>query len=260
MLRFFRQIRQKLLTDNKFSKYLLYAVGEILLVVIGILIALQVDTWNEARLARQNELVVAQDIYLELLENREYLDQTLEVWKQRKEYIRVLSDMLASENPNIKQKVFDSLLTGSLSFGNFSPKRNKLDRVLSSEIFEFGQSKDLIREMMNLSGLYDDLNEYFDYNVDTWKQIVQPYLISHYSFRNLNSAFLGDRQSRKDFKINHKKLLADPVFDNIIENMDGDVSPFIRRLERSLENIDELTALLESSFPEFDTEFSSTAN
>ena len=48
MLRFFRNIRQRLLTDNKFSKYLLYAVGEILLVVIGILIALQVDNWNES--------------------------------------------------------------------------------------------------------------------------------------------------------------------------------------------------------------------
>ncbi len=42
MLRFFRQIRQRLLTDHKFSKYLLYAIGEILLVVIGILIALQI--------------------------------------------------------------------------------------------------------------------------------------------------------------------------------------------------------------------------
>ena len=49
MLRFFRQIRQRLITDNKFSKYLLYAVGEILLVVIGILIAIQVDNWNEER-------------------------------------------------------------------------------------------------------------------------------------------------------------------------------------------------------------------
>ncbi|MDM9632664.1 hypothetical protein [Robiginitalea aurantiaca] len=59
MLRFFRQIRQRLLTDNKFSKYLLYAVGEILLVVIGILIALQVDNWNENRkaLAQENELL-----------------------------------------------------------------------------------------------------------------------------------------------------------------------------------------------------------
>ncbi|MBC2840082.1 DUF6090 family protein [Robiginitalea sp. SC105] len=49
MLRYFRQLRQRLLTDSKFSKYLLYAVGEILLVVIGILIALQIDNWNEGR-------------------------------------------------------------------------------------------------------------------------------------------------------------------------------------------------------------------
>jgi hypothetical protein len=49
MLRFFRQIRQRLLTDNKFSKYLLYAIGEILLVVIGIVLALQVDNWNQKR-------------------------------------------------------------------------------------------------------------------------------------------------------------------------------------------------------------------
>jgi hypothetical protein len=53
MLRFFRQIRQRLLTDNKFRKYLLYAVGEILLVVIGILIALQVNNWNETRKKKQ---------------------------------------------------------------------------------------------------------------------------------------------------------------------------------------------------------------
>ncbi|MDH3245262.1 MAG: DUF6090 family protein [Saprospiraceae bacterium] len=46
MLKFFRKIRQKLLLDNKFSKYALYAVGEIFLVVIGILIALQINNWN----------------------------------------------------------------------------------------------------------------------------------------------------------------------------------------------------------------------
>jgi predicted nucleic-acid-binding Zn-ribbon protein len=55
MLRFFRQIRHRLLTDKKFSRYLLYAVGEILLVVIGILIALQVDNWNEYRKDRLDE-------------------------------------------------------------------------------------------------------------------------------------------------------------------------------------------------------------
>ena len=49
MLRFFRQIRQSLIGQGKVSKYLPYAVGEILLVVIGILIALQIDNWNEKR-------------------------------------------------------------------------------------------------------------------------------------------------------------------------------------------------------------------
>ena len=49
MIKFFRRIRQRLLTENKFSKYLLYAIGEIILVVIGILIALQINNWNEER-------------------------------------------------------------------------------------------------------------------------------------------------------------------------------------------------------------------
>jgi Family of unknown function (DUF6090) len=49
MIKFFRRIRQQLLSDNKFSKYLLYAVGEIVLVVIGILIALSINNWNEEK-------------------------------------------------------------------------------------------------------------------------------------------------------------------------------------------------------------------
>jgi hypothetical protein len=47
MIKFFRKIRQKLLSENKLSKYLIYAIGKIILVVIGILIALQINNWNE---------------------------------------------------------------------------------------------------------------------------------------------------------------------------------------------------------------------
>ncbi len=49
MLKFFRRIRRTLLSENKFSKYILYAIGEIILVVIGILLALQINNWNERR-------------------------------------------------------------------------------------------------------------------------------------------------------------------------------------------------------------------
>jgi hypothetical protein len=47
MISFFRKIRQQLLSQNKVSKYLLHALGEIFLVVIGILIALQINNWND---------------------------------------------------------------------------------------------------------------------------------------------------------------------------------------------------------------------
>uniref|UniRef100_UPI002605531F DUF6090 family protein n=1 Tax=uncultured Eudoraea sp. TaxID=1035614 RepID=UPI002605531F len=76
MLRFFRQIRQRLLTENppngragKFSKYLLYAVGEILLVVIGILIALQVNNWNEYKKERIQERKILTELLTSLEHN-----------------------------------------------------------------------------------------------------------------------------------------------------------------------------------------------
>ena len=47
MIKFFRNIRKALLAENKFTKYLMYAIGEIVLVVIGILIALSINNWNE---------------------------------------------------------------------------------------------------------------------------------------------------------------------------------------------------------------------
>ena len=56
MLKFFRRIRRNLLDENKFSKYLLYAIGEIFLVVVGILIALQINNWNEASKNKELEL------------------------------------------------------------------------------------------------------------------------------------------------------------------------------------------------------------
>ena len=77
MLRFFRQLRQRLLAENKFSKYLLYATGEILLVVIGIIFALQVNNWNEQQKQVQDlhshlkALILDLDLDIEMLKIRE---------------------------------------------------------------------------------------------------------------------------------------------------------------------------------------------
>jgi len=69
MIKFFRKIRQQLLTENlptgqagKFNKYLIYAIGEVILVVIGILIALSINNKNEARKTKQFEFRILKDI------------------------------------------------------------------------------------------------------------------------------------------------------------------------------------------------------
>lgn len=69
MLPFYRKIRKKLLADSKLKKYLTYAIGEILLVVIGILIALQINNWNEERKER-----IKTNGYIENIINDLYTD------------------------------------------------------------------------------------------------------------------------------------------------------------------------------------------
>ena len=62
MIKFFRKIRQSLLTENRFLKYLIYAVGEIVLVVIGILIALSINNWNQDQMIRKTELTLLDEM------------------------------------------------------------------------------------------------------------------------------------------------------------------------------------------------------
>ncbi len=75
MFRIFRSIRQGLLARNRVTGYLLYAVGEIVLVVIGILIALQINNWNDGRQARDRELQYLRNIRVDLVNNIAEIDE-----------------------------------------------------------------------------------------------------------------------------------------------------------------------------------------
>ncbi|MFT4660619.1 MAG: hypothetical protein ACI8XB_000887 [Patiriisocius sp.] len=73
MIKFFRKIRQNLFMENKTGKYFKYAIGEIVLVVIGIIIALQINNWNENR----KELKVEQSIIFNL--NTEFKNNLIQL-------------------------------------------------------------------------------------------------------------------------------------------------------------------------------------
>jgi len=70
MIKFFRIIRQKLVTENKVSKYLIYAIGEIILVVIGILIALQINNANENSKKTEFEITILENIKEDILADK----------------------------------------------------------------------------------------------------------------------------------------------------------------------------------------------
>lgn len=79
MIKFFRKIRQDLLSDGKTGKYFKYTIGEIVLVVIGILIALQINNWNEERKLRDTELTyinnIKRDLQLSITEINRFINR-----------------------------------------------------------------------------------------------------------------------------------------------------------------------------------------
>ena len=111
MLRFFRHIRKQLMEQNKVSTYLLYAIGEILLVVIGILIALQVNNWNEQRKANIKSISyherILGDLDIFISETDQQIERSISIRKLILETIDLLE---SKELPEDKIQTFESTL------------------------------------------------------------------------------------------------------------------------------------------------------
>ncbi len=105
MLRFFRILRHQLLKENRFSKYMLYAIGEILLVVMGILIALQINNWNEAQKDRKAENQALINLKLEFDENQKRLQMLMERKQNQENQCRAYLELVTNDTIPIAQKV-----------------------------------------------------------------------------------------------------------------------------------------------------------
>ncbi len=86
MIKFFRKIRKRLLAQSRFSKYLLYAIGEIILVVIGILIALSINNWNQERIEHKETKVLLRNLSLDIEENINNLKDQQNLFEIRKDW------------------------------------------------------------------------------------------------------------------------------------------------------------------------------
>ena len=93
MIKFFRKIRQSSLMENKTGKYFKYAIGEIVLVVIGILIALQINNWNQNRIENKEVKTYLNNLIQDLNDDQEILDH-MNKWQTFKYFsMQYLLDM-----------------------------------------------------------------------------------------------------------------------------------------------------------------------
>ncbi|MCA0154519.1 DUF6090 family protein [Winogradskyella vincentii] len=131
MIKFFRKIRQKLLTENKLSKYLLYAIGEIILVVIGILIALTINNWNTKNKDKAKEVVFLNKITNNLNEDLLLYKGLIRSDSITIVQMRTLRNALKNKNENDFSKITNNII--SLMTGReFTVNKTAFENIVSS--------------------------------------------------------------------------------------------------------------------------------
>ena len=180
MFKFFRNIRQSLLMKDKITKYYKYAFGEIVLVVIGILIALSINNWNEARKNRIEQLILINNIIEDLRLDSIHINKSLsEVGNQK----RLVDDLISKSLDNKKQLNYQ--LIGLLRFSSdFRPISQRNHSVSVSNLDD-----EFIRELLQGYFIEEDkvLDIFLEY-VDIIHNKIRPYL-SETGMHNLESLY-----------------------------------------------------------------------
>ncbi len=125
MIKFFRKIRKQLISENKFSKYLIYAIGEILLVVIGILIAIQLNESRNNSFKHKQKENILKTLQLEFQSNLSQLDTVL-YYNQKiinaypKVIEQIKSQHIVTDEKKVREMITDLAYTWSFNSSNGS--------------------------------------------------------------------------------------------------------------------------------------------
>lgn len=184
MIKFFRKIRQNLLSEGKTGKYLKYASGEIVLVVIGILIALQINNWNENRKEKAKEIRLLKELKIDLLETKTDLVTDIEksiliLSNTNSFYQAVVTNQISEENPYQLPTAY-ILETASLF-----PKLSAYE-ALQSEGITIISNDDLRKLITDFYQLHlKRVAAAEDFLLELDMNVLKPYLNAHSSYGSL---------------------------------------------------------------------------
>jgi hypothetical protein len=155
-MNFLRKLRQRLLTENRVSKYLLYAVGEIVLVVIGILIALQINNWNEAQKMAKKEKLFLVNLQQDLESDSVRLNAIRTTLWTAVQYKRIFEGHMKG-TPTDRDSLNAHFIRQYNILVDFVPNSTTMDELTNSNGFDLILNPRLRRQIVNLYNQYDDL-------------------------------------------------------------------------------------------------------
>ena len=240
MIKFFRHIRKSLLMENKTSKYFKYAIGEILLVMIGILLALQVNNWNQNRIDKTREITLLEQLLDNFLSNKKNIEKGLKNYEIEKKYLECT---IRNTGPEVE--IPDSVTLDSISSINyvtvelvFGSKNN----MFSNQQIELITNNDLKRALFTFPNYYDDYKD----GEDLIKELTITQRKIHQKYISLSAATKQFKQNA--FESNFLAWLRDRDFQNVTVDkiwvLNGAKSNLKTLADKNLEVINQLTEII----------------
>jgi hypothetical protein len=158
MIHFFRQIRRGLIENKKIRTYLTYAIGEIVLVVLGILIAISLNNLKDASDLKKDELKLYSDLATELREDLKDIQENSDYNNHFLERYRLGSQIILSDTNKNQRGTLASIAGDLTKFSDFKNDRPIYDRLFSSGESELISDSEIIADLKSLAVMYNYLN------------------------------------------------------------------------------------------------------
>ena len=178
MLRFFRRIRQSLIENNNLRRYTLYALGEISLVMIGILLALGINNWNQQRLntnaSKQSLLLLKENIREDITEIKSLktiADTTLSHLVSLLDQIKRTDEA----DENVAKYLFQSVLEHT-----FQSNKRTFEAMNNDGTIAYVK-ENLLNDILDYYNLLDEISERESISNLYIKNLTEPYIIENYS-------------------------------------------------------------------------------
>lgn len=158
MLRLFRKLRQRVLLQNNFTRYIVYALGEIVLIVIGILIALGINNWNKNNQAKDREAFYLSGLQTEFERSKTKLKTLIEVNQLNYNEAKKIASFITEETP-LTEAQLSELLFQSFSYEiAYNPNNSLLNELIGSGGLQDISSPQLRKHLTNWESQIQSVN------------------------------------------------------------------------------------------------------